>query len=308
MSLRIFDRQLQLLALLTDNRTRNVNQVAREMGMSRRQIYRYLGEFQNAGFLFDQHGSIYRLLPSSPFFRRLTDGTYLSREEAQTLHQLVCAVSHPSPPLRHLRDKLQRLSEDEPLAAQFLDERAQHNLMQILQAIRTHRCVLLRGYASQHSTRTDDRLVEPFALMNGNADVRCYEPESQANKTFRLTRMDDVQLLPQEWQYAHLHSECFTDFFGYSSETPQPVHLSMTRRAWQTLCEEYPAAGRQEWHTEAGRYTLSTLYSHPDGIGRFILSLLGEVQASGAPEIQHYIEQRIQAYRQTAHQPSQTTV
>ena len=94
------------------------------------------------------------------------------------------------------------------------------------------------GYRSNHSNTKTDRIVEPFMLMNNNNEVRCYELASEQCKTFKLSRMESVELIDLRWSYADRHKQMFTDVFMFSSENPQTVELSMgrlsstLRRSW----------------------------------------------------------------------------
>lgn len=298
MALHTFDRQLRLLGLLTNNHTLNVNEVAAEMGMGRRQIYRYISEFMAAGFQFDQQGSIYRLLPSSPFFRELTHGTYFTREEAEVLFHLVAALPNPTPQLRHIRTKLHQQFDVDACTAQQLDERLENNLRAIVKAIDECHCAILHDYTSYNSQRTSDRFVEPFALINGNTDVRCYEPSSGMTKTFRLTRMKNVEVCNEPWQHADLHNAGLTDLFGFSGSTPHSATLRLTLRSYQLLCEEHPEAEQHVIPQDDGTFILHTDYCHPAGIGRFILGLPGEVTIIDSPELTAYIDQQLTLWQQ----------
>lgn len=290
MALSTFERQLQFLRLLATNHNHyDIETLASELGLGRRQAYRYLALFRSVGFHFGQKGSVYHLLPSSPLCQDLTGALYLSDDEAALVHRLLTTLSNPGPQVRRIKSKLRQRFSDEVQSVHGIDEKAEHNLQLISQAISQGLCARLIRYASQNSSRCDDRLVEPFALLNGNAEVLCFEPESQMNKTFRLTRTADVELLDMPWHYTHLHRTRPTDYFGYSSDEPQTVVLRLSRRAKQLLCEEVPEAA-ESITAEGETYLLRTFYCHLFGIGRFVRGLPGDVTVVEGDELKLYLE------------------
>lgn len=298
MALSIFERQMRLLAMLTRNTTLSVEALGEKLGLGRRQMYRYIEVFKDYGMEFQNKGSVYRLLPSSPFFRDLTEGTYFSADEAQTLHHLVSTIPHPSPRLRHIQRKLAQQFRTDMLAVNGVDEQAEMNMRNLLSAIEKRQQVVLHNYRSNNSGKTSDRLVEPYCIIHENNLVRCYEVATHTPKSFSLTRMESVEVLQQEWQYAQEHTKPLIDVFGYASDTPQPVTLRMTRRAYQLFQEEFPQ-GRytlpvnvEQKKAESGEdvYMVSTHYCHNDGIARFVMGLIADVRVIGAPQLVEFIQ------------------
>lgn len=268
MPLKTFNRQLRLLTLLAGNRTMDVRQVAAHMQMGRRQIYRYLELLVAAGFEFENNGGVYRLKPSSPFYREL-------------------------------RQRMSRPASSDILHADAYDARYEHNLQHMCEAIEQQRQVTLQGYHSQNSQTVRDRRVEPYYLFEDNDAVRCYEPESGMCKTFRLSRASVVEILPQTWEHPEEHTLPHTDLWGYTSAEPRPVTLRLTPLAYQLLTEEYHV---EEGSVETLRdipggparaYLLHTSYCHPFGIGRFVMGLPADIQVLDSPELEHYIEEQI---------------
>ena len=270
MPLKTFSRQLDILLLLADNRSMNVQQVADHMHMGRRQIYRYIELLQAAGFEFQVTRGIYRLKPSSHFYRQL-------------------------------RQKFSHAHSPGAFQAEDIGQHAEENFRLLLEAIRHHRQVIIRRYHSLNSHTVSDRLVEPYYVIEGDYAVRCHEVETRINKTFRISRMERVEVLPSSWQHEDAHVVPPTDMFGYSSDTPQPVTLRLTQRAYQILREEYGAdeANFTIEHTPLGTpstYLLSTFYCHQEGIGRFVMGLPADVEVIGAPSLLYYIRDNFQQF------------
>ena len=72
MELDKFDRQLRLLLMLTQNRNLTVDDVSRQLSMSRRSIYPYIDSFKQMRFIEVKEGPRYHIDPESPFFNQST--------------------------------------------------------------------------------------------------------------------------------------------------------------------------------------------------------------------------------------------
>ena len=85
MELGIFERQLRLMVLLTQNREYSLDELCRKLDMSRRTLYRYLELFRDIGFEVVKQGNVYRLDKSSPFFKEITQLVHFTEDEALKL-------------------------------------------------------------------------------------------------------------------------------------------------------------------------------------------------------------------------------
>lgn len=166
-----FDRQLRLLVLLTQDRDTDIDSLSRELQMSRRSIYRYIETFRELGFVVEKRGNRYRVSPSSPFFRRITERIHFTEDEALTINQVLNAVYDRSPQVRHLRQKLSSLYDFDVLARHGVDEHIARNLASLYDAVKLERVAVLRGYVSPSSGKVSDRMVEPYMFLSENSEV-----------------------------------------------------------------------------------------------------------------------------------------
>ena len=175
-----------------------------------------------------------------------------------------------------------------------LKQQLAHNVSVLYEAIKLKQVVKLVGYSSPHSDTLADRVVEPFLFMNGNREVRCYELSSQMNKTFKLQRMQDVQLLDLVWEHESEHRKLHTDVFMFSGEQQQMVTLVMGRLATSVLREEYPRAERYLSEDGEGRWRAELPVSSFIGVGRFVLGLFHDIEVVGCDAFRTYLKQQIQ--------------
>ena len=288
-----FDRQLRLLVLLTQDRDTDIDSLSRELQMSRRSIYRYIETFRELGFVVEKRGNRYRVAPSSPFFRRITERIHFTEDEALTINQVLNAVYDRSPQVRHLRQKLSSLYDFDVLARHGVDEHIARNLATLYDAVKLERVAVLRGYVSPSSGKVSDRMVEPYMFLSENSEVRCYELATGMNKTFKISRAERVDLLDMLWSHKEAHLPFYTDMFGFSGEQLFPVRLVLGALSARLLLEEVPSVASQLALLDDGRYRLHARVCSYKGVGRFVLGLCDDVEVESPRDFKDYLRARV---------------
>lgn len=294
MELEIFERQLTLLRLLTNNRQWSAHDLADRLRVNVRTIYRYIELFKNAGFLVRKIGKHYSIDPRSPFFAAITDRYHFSEDEAIVINQLLCSTVSRSPQMRHLRSKLASLYDFEVLSRHGVDEHVARNLSSLYEAMRLEQVVVLRNYSSPHSQNVSDRAVEPYLFLSENTEVRCFELSSQMNKTFKISRAESIEILDIAWSNKQRHAPFYTDLFHFSGEEQTEVKLLLGKLSSSLLLEEVPQALQQMELQEDGRYLLTTQVCSFVGIARFVLGLFDDIEIVDSPDFQKYLYQKIE--------------
>ena len=287
------ERELDLLLLLTENHDYTVPDICDRMGISRRNFYYYIEFFRLAGFIVEHHKPYYRISKESRFFRKIDETVHFTEDEAITLRQILDRTGDDSIQVQRLKKKFDRLYDLKILNSVELKEQLAHNVTTLYEAIKQRRMVSLVGYSSPHSNTQRDRTVEPFLLMNGNREVRCYELESRMNKTFKLSRMQDVRMLDLIWENEHCHRLVHTDVFMFSGEHTWTVTLLMGRLATSVLREEYPQAERYIEPVDASHWRVEMPVCSMLGVGRFVLGLFQDIEIEGCEELKDYIKEQI---------------
>lgn len=292
MELANFEKQLKLLLLLSENKRTSVTEISETLHLTRRTIYRYIEGFRQAGFIVYKDGMRYGIDHRSPFFTRITDKIHFSEDEALTLNQVLNSVMDNSPQVRHLREKLSSLYDFRVLAQHKVDDRLSRNINAIYDAIKMERTVILRGYDSPNSKEVKDRVVEPFLFLAENNEVRCYEVASGQNKTFKLSRVEKVEMVDLLWSHKDKHVPIFMDLFHFTGEKRYPVKLVMGTLATSLLLEEAPAAEKQITLRKDGKRVLTTEVCNFKGVGRFVMGLFDDIEVLGSPEFKAYLRER----------------
>lgn len=294
MELDKFDRQLRLLLMLTQHRNLTVDDVSRQLSMSRRSIYRYIDSFKQMGFIVVKEGPRYHIDPESPFFKQITSYIHFTEDEAMTINQVLNSVYDNSPQVRHLREKLSSLYDYKVLSKHGVDEHIAQNLAALFEAVKTERMVVLRDYASPNSAQTSDRIVEPYLFVSENSEVRCYEIKTGQNKTFKLSRIRKVEPLDLLWSHKNEHAEYFTDLFHFSGEERFPVTLILGQLSMSLLVEEYPGASAMLKKQDDGRFLLKTEVCSYKGIGRFVMGLIDDIEIVDSPDFVEYLRGKVE--------------
>lgn len=291
------EKELQLLLLLTENRSYTVDQLCRKMDTSKRNIYYYIDFFRDAGFKVEKYGSCYSIDRSSPFFGRLTEKISFTEEEAIVISRLLNKVRKKNAIVETLKRKMERFYDLGILAKDSISDKDSHVITMLHEAIKNENQVVIRGYSSPHSKTKRDRLVEPFLLMDSNREVRCFEPDSGLNKTFKIGRMDNVDILSDSWAFKDRHKQMFTDVFAFSAEETMRVELRLGQLAHDLLAEEYPRTIRNMTQCEDGKWLLQLDVCSYIGIGRFVLGLFDDIEVVGDKGFRDYLKEKTGKFR-----------
>lgn len=284
------ERELDLMLLMTENRSYTVQQLCDRMGLSRRNLYYYIDFFRQAGFIVEKKGTAYSLDKSSPFFTKLFKTLHFTEDEAITLRRLLDRTDDNSLQVRHLRRKLDTLYDLDILDDVALREQAGRNVSTLYDAIKLKNKVVIHRYSSPHSNTVTSRVVEPFMFLDGNNEVRCYEISTKMNKTFKVARMEGVEMLLDPWEHEAAHKQMYTDIFMFSGEELLPVELRLDRLAYSLLTEEYPRSLSHIRPDGDRHWLLSLGVCSYVGIGRFVLGLFEDIEVLGGEGFVAYID------------------
>lgn len=287
------DRELSLILLMTENHNYTVQQLCDKLNISKRNLYYYLDFFKDYGFKVIKQGTYYKLDKESPFFTKLYKTLHFTEEEAIAIRSLLDKADHTNPLIPHLKRKLEQLYDLKILNDTVVSERTSQNISILYDAIKYKKMVILHNYSSPHSNTLSSRIVEPFMFMNNNREVRCYEPTSAQNKTFKTSRMEGVEILSDDWEHEQEHRQMFTDIFMFSSEEQLHVSLRLNLLAYNILIEEYPQAYKFTQREDNNHWLLDINVCNYKGIARFVIGLYENIEILGEDDFKQYIYQKI---------------
>jgi predicted DNA-binding transcriptional regulator YafY len=287
------ERELNLLLMLTENHNYTVQDICERLEISRRNFYYYLEFFRQTDFIVEHNKPFYRVRKDSPFFRKLDEIVHFTEDEAITLRQILDKTGDESIQVQRIKQKLDRLYDLNILDSVELKQQLAHNVSTLYEAIKQHRMVRLVVYSTPHSNTVSDRLVEPFLFLNGNREIRAHETSSGMNKTFKLSRMQDVVLLDVIWEHEDQHRQLFTDVFLFTGEQQWNVEMVMGRLSTSVLREEYPRSERYIEPFDDSHWRVAMPVCSFVGVGRFVLGLYQDIEVQGCDEFKEYLRQQI---------------
>ena len=288
------ERELNLILLLTENHVYTIDELCAKVGISRRNLYYYLEFFRDCGFKLYKRGNGYCIDRDSPFINSLVSRVSFTEDEAVLMNRLLDRADSGNVIAANLKKKLARFYDLDILDNAELREQSVRSVRALYDAIKLRRQAVLLGYASPHSRTVRDRFVEPFLLMNNNNEVRCYEPASGLNKTFKVSRMQGVEVLGTEWEHEGQHRRMFTDVFMFSGELLMPVELVLGELSYNVMKEEYPQAIPHIADDDRGRHLLRLDVCSYAGIGRFVLGLLDDIEVLGGDGFKDYLKTKVE--------------
>lgn len=289
--------QLELLLLLTENKQWTVEMLCEHLGIQRRNLYYYLEFFKQAEFGVRKQGNYYYISRQSPFISKLCDVVKFTDAEALVMKRLIDGADEKDLLVRSIKKKLERFYDFHVIENSTENKHQTRIAQKLYDAIMSERVVLIHGYSSPHSQTLTDREIEPFLLMNGNHDVRAYEHKSDMCKTFKISRMTDLEILDKPWRYRSKHLAMFTDYFNFSGDAPKEVCLRLDRLSYNVLIEEFPKTERDIVAEEDGEHWMfKPSICSMIGIGRFILGLYDHIEIIDSPELDDYIKKKIELF------------
>ena len=293
------DRALRMLAMMLQHTRRySASQMAEQLGVDRRTIYRYINTFNEAGYvvLTDHHHI--RLATGTAIHKQLSDLLFFNQEEAMTLYNAIESIETDTRLKEELKSKLATIYGTSLVTEKLMRMEKNHNTKHLMEAIEKRRRAILKGYSSPSSNTQRDRLVEPFALSEDKKYVWAFELESAKNKVFRISRIQSVEMQEQVCLCSRLHKKGYMDAFRNISNdgSTLPARIRMKRRAYNLLMEEFPlceqdvssVSGQEEW-------VLDTQVSNYKSITRFIVGLADQIVIE-TPQLRRYVSDYVQQW------------
>ena len=269
---------LRLMKILTGNVSRTIDQVAKEMGITPRTVYRYIDDIREAGFVVNKlYGNVYamgKVARGLSDFNRLI---YFTEEEAYITAKMIEGIDNNNVLKRDLQRKLASVYDSTSIA-NYIDNSANAaNVEALADAIKRKKQVVLKQYESAHSNEAKDRLVEPIEFTANMIDIWAYDIENGDNRVFKVARIHEVEVTDSGWEFAAKHKAVKPDVFRMVGNLNKKIILQLNTRAKSLLLEEFPLA-EKDLKREDGKWLLKTTIHSLEGAGRFVIGLAADIK------------------------------
>jgi proteasome accessory factor C len=282
-------RLFQIIAVLKSGHW-TIKQLAERFDTSERTIYRYINLLEEVDFLLEKDFE-------NRFFIITTEDdpsqSQFTIEETKLIKKLIQGGAQDNPLKSSLLKKLSLNSEMDSMPRLFLKVRLGHFVDQIAESIRNKNQIVLKNYHSANSNEIRDRLVEPVHFGDNYQSIIALDTQDKICKQFKLDRIGEIIEMKTKYQYEGLHRKNQTDIFGFSGDSNTWITLHLSLRAYLLLREEYPLSISYTERIENG-YTFHGPVSNVEGIGRFVLGLMDEIQIKGPDTFKTFIKNKFQ--------------
>lgn len=289
------ERVLRLMMMLTSNNRYTIEELSDKLETSPRTIYRYLDTFKEAGFVVSKRGQYFRLDKKSRYFKDISQLVHFTEEEAYILNSAIESLDPTNAIKQNLKAKLASVYDFKMLAECVVKGENARNVNSIIEAIENKKQIILHNYTSAHSKKVSDRIVEPLSFTTNYIQVWAYEVSSGNNKLFKLSRIGKVEILDKDWEFEQEHKEGLMDLFRINSFEQIPVKLKLGLRAASLLVEEYPLGEKFLYPLpdDPSHFILDTWVCGYEGIGRFVLGLLDDIEIIEGEGLKEFLKERM---------------
>ena len=282
-------KMLRLMKLLTGNVSRTIDQVAKEMSITPRTVYRYIEDIREAGFVVNKlYGNVYAM---GKVGRGLSDFNrliYFTEEEAYITAKMIEGIDNNNVLKRDLQRKLASVYDSTSIA-NYIDNTANAaNVEALADAIKRKKQVILKQYESAHSNESKDRLVEPIEFTANMIDIWAYDVDNGDNRVFKVARIHEVEVQDSDWAFKSKHKAIKPDVFRMVGNLNEKIVLQLNTRAKSLLLEEFPLA-EKDLKREDGKWLLRTTIHSLEGAGRFVIGLAADIKIIEGDKLRKYI-------------------
>lgn len=287
---------LRLMKLLTGNVSRTIDQLATEMGITSRTVYRYIDTIREAGFVVNKlYGNVYAMGKVGRGLSGFNKLIYFTEEEAYIVAKMINGIDNNNVLKRDLQCKLASIYDSTSIANYIDNTATAANVEALADAIKRKKQVVLKHYESAHSDEAKDRRVEPIEFTTNMIDIWAYDVENADNRMFKVARIQEVEVTDDDWAFKSMHKVQRPDLFRMTGSLNEIISLQLDTRAKSLLLEEFPLA-EKELRRENGKWILTTRINSLEGVTRFILGLAADIKILEGENLRDYIRKYDEQY------------
>lgn len=289
---------LRLMKLLTGNVNWTIDQIAKELSVTSRTVYRYIDDVREAGFVVNKlYGNVYAMGKVARGLSDFNKLIYFTEEEAYITARLIDGIDNNNVLKRDLQKKLASVYDSTSIASYIDNSSNAANVEALSEAIKHKKQVILRQYESAHSDGAKDRLVEPVEFTANMIDIWAYDVDNGDNRVFKVARIHEVEVTDTGWAFKFRHKAIKPDIFRMAGSLDEKIVLQLNNRAKSLLLEEFPLA-EKDLKRGDGKWFLKTTIRSLEGAGRFVIGLAADIKVIEGGKLLAYIRNYDKKYIQ----------
>ena len=291
-------KMLRLMKLLTGNVNWTIDQIAKELSVTSRTVYRYIDDVREAGFVVNKlYGNVYAMGKVARGLSDFNKLIYFTEEEAYITARLIDGIDNNNVLKRDLQKKLASVYDSTSIASYIDNSSNAANVEALSEAIKHKKQVILRQYESAHSDGAKDRLVEPVEFTANMIDIWAYDVDNGDNRVFKVARIHEVEVTDTGWAFKFRHKAIKPDIFRMAGSLDEKIVLQLNNRAKSLLLEEFPLA-EKDLKRGDGKWFLKTTIRSLEGAGRFVIGLAADIKVIEGGKLLAYIRNYDKKYIQ----------
>lgn len=291
-------KMLRLMKLLTGNVNWTIDQIAKELSVTSRTVYRYIDDVREAGFVVNKlYGNVYAMGKVARGLSDFNKLIYFTEEEAYITARLIDGIDNNNVLKRDLQKKLASVYDSTSIASYIDNSSNAANVEALSEAIKHKKQVILRQYESAHSDGAKDRLVEPVEFTANMIDIWAYDVDNGDNRVFKVARVHEVEVTDTDWAFKSRHKAIKPDVFRMVGSLNEKIVLQLNTRAKSLLLEEFPLA-EKDLKRGDGKWFLETTIRSLEGAGRFVIGLAADIKVIEGGKLLAYIRNYDKKYIQ----------
>ena len=184
----------------------SVKELAERVGSSWRTVYRDIEILSESGFLTEEvERGKFAIRGMDREMRKFEKNLQFTPVEAAMISQAVTGIPESNPMKKQIMEKLLSFSGMDEMLKTIVKTDISRKYELLTRAVREKKQVVLVNYHSSNSQSIRSRIVEPYSFSVDGVFIKAYEPETTSNKTFKIERIEEVQVKSDEWKFEKKH-------------------------------------------------------------------------------------------------------
>lgn len=202
-------------------------------------ISRDFDDLRNAGFTLECDTKYRYYLTQEKATDLIGDLLILSEAEKQQIRNAL-DKSIPEIEAKRITNKLENLTSLPRLGNTIFTKPYLQKTNLLFKAMRDKQKVVLHNYKSTNSNTHSDRLIEPFHVSPEEDILHAFDLDRSQIRHFRISRIERVTQLDEDWENEGLHNIIATDIFKIANKDQVKVHIRIKTGGYNELIERYP--------------------------------------------------------------------
>ncbi len=283
-------RCLEMMALLSQNNGKTINELADFYDCSSRTIQRTLKTIEEAGYVIEKSRGRYKINKEETQAQNgfdLGKLLHFTAEEAWILDDAINSIEKDTVVKENLVKKLYAIYDSELIVSHLTKKQERI----IADAIKNKMQVkIVNYYQSSVGEKIFKMIGEPIKFEYNYSRVWMYFPRFKKTILMRISGLDGLKETNEVWKCEHRHKVGEIDVFrGYGNEM-LPITLLLDVTSYGYLIDEYPLAKKDVQKFGDVHYLLKTKVSNYKQVVRFICGLPGHVNIIDTPDLEMFLE------------------